>query len=375
MTLCEDFKSHPAVYAVGKEYQVAVVTNRETLMWVRVGDREFYDESNGILRSARPLHFVSVPVELLDEAGEYTVCYRRVIERKAYYSETSEVFEVTYRFYPIGDGDIRIYHISDAHDKIEAPISAGGWFGGSPDLLVLNGDIRNHSDDPTSLYAIHEIAGRITGGERPTVFSRGNHDTRGKYAENFADYTPTDHGASYFTFRLGGLWGIVVDCGEDKRDPQIEYGNTICCHAFRLRETDFLNSVIENADKEYAAEGVTKRMVICHIPFTHTMRPPFDIEQELYREWTELIGDNIKPDFYLCGHMHELDVWYPGGDHDDKGQSCPVIVGGTPITYEGDTEYVGCAIKYCADNVKVYFTDADKKTVGEDEFNIPYNGR
>lgn len=365
-----DFKSHPAVYAVGREYQIAVVTNCETLMWVRVAGNEYYDESNGILRSARPLHFMSVPMELLNETKEYTVCYRKVIDRKAYYSETSEVFEVTYKFCPVGDGDIKIYHISDAHDKIESPVSAGGWFGASPDLLVLNGDIRNHSDEPESLYAIHEIAGRITGGEHPTVFSRGNHDTRGKYAEKFADYTPTDRGVSYFTFRLGCLWGIVMDCGEDKRDPQIEYGNTICCHAFRLRETEFLKQVIKNAENEYKAEGVTKRMVICHIPFTYTMRPPFDIEQELYREWTQLVGDNINPDFYLCGHMHELAVWYPGGEHDSKGQSCPVIVGGTPVGYEGDSEYIGCAIEYGTDTVKVAFTDQDKNIIGTDEFRI-----
>jgi len=367
--MSEIFKSPPAVYAVGDEYQIAVVTDCETLMWVRIGENEYYDESNGILRSARPLHFVSVPADALNSAKEYTVCYRKVFDRKAYYSETSDIFEVTYKFYPIGDGDIKIYHISDAHDKIESPVSAGMYFGASPDLLVLNGDIRNHSDNPESLYAIHEIAGRITGGERPTVFSRGNHDTRGKYAENFADYTPTDGGVSYFTFRLGCLWGIVLDCGEDKSDGGIEYGNTICCHAFRLRETEFLKRIINSAEREYMAEGVKKRMVICHIPFTHTMKPPFDIEQELYREWTRLIGENIKPDFYLCGHMHDTAVWYPGGEYDSKGQSCPVIVGGTPVTYDGD-EYIGCAIEYGEDTVRVTFTDKDKKTIGSDEFGI-----
>ena len=75
--MTEDFKSHPAVYAVAREYQIAVVTNCETLMWVRVGGAEYYDESNGILRSARPLHFMSVPMEALNTAGEYTVCYRK----------------------------------------------------------------------------------------------------------------------------------------------------------------------------------------------------------------------------------------------------------------------------------------------------------
>ena len=34
------------------------------------------------------------------------------------------------------------------------------------------------------------------------------------------------------TFRLGNLWGILLDCGEDKNDDRPEYGGTICCHAF-----------------------------------------------------------------------------------------------------------------------------------------------
>ena len=160
-----------------------------------------------------------------------------------------------------------------------------------------------------------------------------------------------------------------MDCGEDKPDGNKEYGHTICCHAFRMRETEFLKRVIRNAESEYKAEGVTKRMVICHIPFTYTLQPPFDIEQELYREWTQLIGENIKPDFYLCGHMHELAVWYPKSAHDSKGQSCPVIVGGTPVTYDGD-EYIGCAIEYGDETVKVAFTDKDKNVVSTDEFEV-----
>ena len=365
--ITEDFKAPPAVYAVGREYQIAVVTLTETVMWVRVGCREFYDESNGILRSGKPLHIINVPMELVDAEGGYTVCYRKVAERKAYFSETSEVIEAHFEFHPVTGGNIRIYHISDAHNKIEAPVSAGRYFGGSPDLLVLNGDIRNHSDVAESLYAIHEIAGRITEGAAPTVFSRGNHDTRGSFAETFAEYTPTDRGVSYYTFRLGELWGMVLDCGEDKDDGDAEYGNTICCHAFRLRETDFLNGVIENAEREYLAEGVKKRMVICHIPFTFVHKPPFDIEKELYAQWVRLIGENIKPDFYLCGHFHRTEVWYPKGDYDSYGQSCPVIIGGTPVTYNGD-EYIGSAIEYGADMVKVAFTDRDKKVVSEEEF-------
>ncbi|MBO5269618.1 MAG: serine/threonine protein phosphatase, partial [Clostridia bacterium] len=79
----------------------------------------------------------------------------------------------------------------------------------------------------------HRIAAGVTKGRIPVVFARGNHDTRGKYAERLANHTPTDNGRSYYSVRLGKLWMLVLDCGEDKNDDHAEYGHTMCCHAFR----------------------------------------------------------------------------------------------------------------------------------------------
>lgn len=50
------FFTAPVVYAVGNSYQIMVPVSCETLMWVAVGDRCYYDDSNGILRSAVTTH-------------------------------------------------------------------------------------------------------------------------------------------------------------------------------------------------------------------------------------------------------------------------------------------------------------------------------
>ena len=121
------------------------------------------------------------------------------------------------------------------------------------------------------------IAGSVTKAELPVIFSRGNHDTRGIYAENIADHTPTDNGRSYFTVRLGNIWAVVLDCAEDKPDTNPEYGHTICCHEFRIEETEFLKKIAESPDTEYAAPGVKYRLVIVHNPFCEPRRSPFDI--------------------------------------------------------------------------------------------------
>ena len=80
----QEFATKPAVYAVGHEYQIIVPVTCETVMWVKVGERNFYDDSNGILRSGRSSHKMIVPMELLDKEKAYTICYRVVKERKAY---------------------------------------------------------------------------------------------------------------------------------------------------------------------------------------------------------------------------------------------------------------------------------------------------
>ena len=59
---------------------------------------------------------------------------------------------------------------------------------GDIDFLILNGDILDHSGDPSKFANIYIICSEITGGNIPVVFSRGNHDLRGNYAEKFADY-------------------------------------------------------------------------------------------------------------------------------------------------------------------------------------------
>ena len=361
MKPCE-FATLPTVYAVGKNYQIIVPVTKECVMWVRVGDKNFYDDSNGILRSAVTTHKMTLPMAILDEAKEYTVCYRNIIERKPYFSELTEVFEYTSAFRPVkGDGAIRICHIADAHNKVAEPVAVGGYFGDSLDLLVLNGDIPNHSGDIKYFTAIHEIAAGITHGEIPVIFSRGNHDMRGIFAEKLEDHVPTDMGRSYFTFRLGRLWGMVLDAAEDKPDDHDAYGHTNCCDDFRRRETEFIKSVIENADREYAAEGVENRIVISHNPFTHTPPPPFDIEIETFTEWARLLRENVKPQVMMCGHTHKSYVTPVGGDLDHKGQPCPVIVGSEN---EGDY-YVGGAYELYTDRCKVKFVDMNVNVKSE----------
>jgi hypothetical protein len=150
-------KTAPAVFAVGNEYQIMVETKKEALLSVKIQNEIYYDESNGIMNSLSPIHRVSVPCEILDKATEYTVCVIPIIERKPYYTETEEQLEFTFKFKPVPKENVRLYHLSDTHNRIEEPVNAAKTFG-DIDILILNGDIIDHSGDPTKFANIYEFA-------------------------------------------------------------------------------------------------------------------------------------------------------------------------------------------------------------------------
>jgi predicted phosphodiesterase len=362
MNLPELLKMAPTVFAVGDDYQIMVPVSAECLMWVDVQGESYYDESNGIIRSHTTLHRMNVPCEALDEAKEYTICYRKIIDRKPYFAETEEVVRHRFAFRPVQGDNIRIFHISDAHNRVESPVQAAQAMEGNIDLLILNGDIPDHSGKLENFDAIFRICAEITQGAIPCVFSRGNHDTRGIYAENIADYTPTQYGNSYFTFHVGKLWGIVLDCGEDKADSHAEYGNTVCCHGFRKRQTEFLKKVAQS--REY--ERYPYKLVVVHKPISYVQRPPFDIEQDIYKEWCDILKDQVHPDLMLSGHLHRLSVWMPGCPEDHLGQPCPVVVGCKPLKGEdGELGFIGTAVTLDEGKITVQFVDDQKNFLEE----------
>lgn len=351
--------THPAVFAVDREYQIMMPVKREMLVSVKCGGEEYYNDSNGIIRSKCSIHRVCVPMEVLDSAREYTVCCRPIIDRKPYFPETEPLEEYTYAFCPLTKtADIRIAHISDTHGMVQEPVAAAQNMG-ELDLLVLGGDTADHSGSEENMQVLYRIASGVTGGEIPCVFSRGNHDLRGYLAERLEQFTPNSFGRSYFTFRVGCIWGIVLDCGEDKDDGHAEYGHTVCCHAFRERETKFLKQVIAHADEEYAAEGVKYRLVLAHNPFTNTFKPPFDIEFDLYGEWVRLLREHVKPTMMLCGHTHVADVWMPGDEQDVHGQAWPVVISSVPNKV--DATFLGASAVLNEDEATVEFIDNTAK--------------
>lgn len=346
-------KCLPTVFAVEDNYQISVLCEGSSLVWIKIGEEVYCDEVGGVMRSLHNIHRITVPMAVLDKAGEYTVFSEEMIERKSNFPKTNPEAPQTFKFKPVSCGKaVKAYHISDAHSRIEAPKKAAENFG-EFDFLILNGDIPDNSCKIENIENVLVLSGEISKGEIPVVFSRGNHDMRGTYAEYFCDMMPSSNGKSYYTVRLGGIWMLILDGGEDKLDIHAEYNNTIRCHAFRKRETEFINKILEKGD--FNASDITHKLVISHLSFTHTSaNPEFAIEEETYSLWGKLLKEELKPDLMICGHHHVNRIYPVGGDFDNANQPCTLVLASE---VKGDY-FAGTGFEF-GDNITVTFTGND----------------
>ncbi|MBR4726872.1 MAG: metallophosphoesterase [Clostridia bacterium] len=342
----------PAVFAVGTTYQILARVGSDCTFSVEIDGVRFHDHFNGVLRTQTRVHRATVPQAALDRAGKYAVIVRPVLERRAYRSclLPEERFEFAFR--PLPAGECNLFQIADTHGRAQHAIRSAEQCGAAIDLLVLNGDVIDAADKSGDFDTIFRLAQGVTHGSLPVICTRGNHDLRGKAAERMGDFIPTENGRTYYTLRLGDLWALVLDTGEDKPDDHPEYGGVNCCHAFREEQTAFLRQVIANAATEYAAPDVRQKLVIVHNPFTHLDHAPFDIEPELFREWTGLLREYVRPHLILTGHYHDCFVSTPGDAFDTFGQPCPVVVGAKP---ERESGFTGCLIRLGSGDPAVRF--------------------
>ena len=145
------------------------------------------------------------------------------------------------------------------------------------------------------------------------MYARGNHETRGAYARNFSRYFAGSNGKFYYAFTYGPVRFIVLDCGEDKPDTDVEYSGLIDFDSYMLEQKDWRSREIDNPEFKNASY----RVVISHIPFTKGGW----YGSERLREQLLPLLEQAQIDLMLSGHKHSFEF-------SDKGNaaSFPIIV-------------------------------------------------
>ncbi len=356
----------PTVYAVEDEYQIVWYTSARSNGWVEIDGQKYYDAQSGNIRSTEKVHKVTVPMAVLDEAKAYSIHSQGTLIHHGYFSLKGRHLSASYSFRPVDPSDgIQLHNISDTHDYPTGAIASASYWGDRLDFLILNGDIATAAETDREMLEVLDIASAITGGERPVVYARGNHETRGQSAATAYKYVGcSDEGNFYYEIRLGPVWILLMDCAEDKEDGHREYGGMADYAAYRAAEDAWLDEVLANPEESYAAPGVQYRLLVSHIPFNVTEKP----EPERYASWVQKVN-GIGLDLALAGHTHQCLFLGPNGQYGEEEKMAAstywTVIGSAQkdiATDESDSahrHFTSTAVELQTDAVTAMFVNQD----------------
>ena len=184
----------------------------------------------------------------------------------------------------------------------------------STDMFLFNGDMVSICDNEAQLFnGFMDKAVELFASSLPMYYCRGNHETRGAMAPYFKDYFNPKAEELFYMFRQGPVCFIVLDCGEDKPDSDVEYYGITAYDDYRTLQAEWLKTAVQSD----LYKNAPFKVVVCHMP-------PFGGwhgESEIARKFIPILNA-ASPDVYLCGHLHE----YLRNDAGNEGVNFPVIV-------------------------------------------------
>lgn len=222
--------------------------------------------------------------------------------------------------------DISFLVLNDIHGNnklMESLLNGTDW--SNTDLVFFNGDMTNDIRSEDQLFDdFLDKAIELFASEIPMYYARGNHETRGNFATTFPRYFPTPTQQLYYMFRQGPVCFVVLDCGEDKPDSDMEYSGIVAFDRYRDQQTAWL----KNAVKQDIFLDAPYRIVVIHMP-------PFGGwhgEQEIKDKFVPAL-EKAGVDVMLCGHLHRH-IFKKAGD----GQNFPVICNSNKAIIKAHTE-------------------------------------
>lgn len=166
------------------------------------------------------------------------------------------------------------------------------------DLMFLNGDILSWIGDEERIFnGFLDASVEHFAKEKPFIYIRGNHETRGANARGIMSYFPHSSGNNYYSFMHGDVHFIVMDSGEDKSDAHPVYAGLVDFDSFRSEQAEWLRKEVQSESFRNAGY----RVVIFHMPLSDdsTRHGPYDIGQK----WGPILNQaNI--DLVVNGHKH-----------------------------------------------------------------------
>lgn len=196
------------------------------------------------------------------------------------------------------------------------------------DLVFFNGDMADNLRSEEQMFEHFMDTGvELFAKETPMFYARGNHETRGNFASRFAEYFPTQDGKLYYLHRDGPICYVVLDCGEDKPDSDMEYSGIVLMDQYRSEQAEWLKEAL----KSPVYQDAPFKVVICHMPPIGDWHGVRDIAQK----FLPILNEN-GAQIMLSGHTHRhillpADPNGRGGIHPDGQRSAAGVGHNFPI--------------------------------------------
>lgn len=208
------------------------------------------------------------------------------------------------------------------------------------DFVVLNGDMTSMIENQEGLLnGFVDSLVSICASEVPIFMLRGNHETRGKFADNLQRYFPTPSGKFYQLRNFFGVDFLFVDSGEDKPDSDIEYSDIADYDNYRVEQAMWIKNL-----RETKQIGNNKLVVFCHMPIeSDGWHGPLHLQKTIVPELNKL---NVS--LMISGHLHNY-VFIEPND-----------IINFPNLANDNNSYLDCTIKGGKLNVDVVSPDKAK---------------
>lgn len=242
----------PMVVDSGSNYAVVFSTNDAGTGFVEYSfqgqDYKLYDENAGRIKGDSKIHTVKVPKAHLTN-NSYRVGSTRVLEERSYGGRSGKtVYSDTYAFKVPNGANQTYLTVSDWHIRLKKAYDAIACVGDYDGVLLLGDAVPGLMFEDDIVDNIVEFGGAISGGTKPCIYVRGNHETRGGYAAKLADCLGLDN--FYYETAYGDYNFLVLDSGEDKTDSHPEYGGMVNYGAYRTQMVDWLCNDVEPSENK-----------------------------------------------------------------------------------------------------------------------------
>ena len=292
--------SKPMVVDSGNGYSIVFSTNDEGAGYVTYTyngvEYKVYDQTGGRVNAGR-IHSVNVPYEHLKN-NTYTVSSYRVIEEFSYGSRIGKTITSEEYTLVVNESEEQDWLVlSDWHNELDIVYDTIRHLGEYDSVILLGDSTIGLDYEEQAINNIVIFGGEVSQGTKPVLFARGNHETRGAYADQLQDALGLD--SWYYTSDIGPYSFVILDSGEDKPDSHIEYGGMADYATYRAQMIDWLKSVNVNNEKVIA--------------ISHAWEIS-EVEEELSDAgFVEL--DRLGTRLLLSGHFHQCRFL---GEADDR---------------------------------------------------------